>query len=485
MQKKTWMWIILITVVLCFGIYMNDMDNSVFYLHQDGKTGAGDKRKMDRPNSTDKAKKDLMFKYIQCQEGRDSEVILDWMDEETTEFIQNITISDHPDMSDSLPKGNFSSRISFLLKVRVPQFLRNYKNPCWCELIPDIVSSMYRTKILAGHATYFASLRNFWKKKVGQHRPFRLRCLPYFYIIGQPKCGTTDLFFKLTSHPHIVKPPVKEPHWWTRKRFSVQGEEQEVESLQKYIDLYDMAGECIRTHTTTKKYYPQRHHHYITGEASASTMWDNHQWQYMPENDGLSEPAVLTPHYIRHIQPDVKLIVILRNPTDRLFSDYLYFNRKLKTKSSEDFHQRVVHAMQLMKECLKNRSMRSCAYDDELAKSMLVRLTVGLYDVFLQDWLNVFPKEQIFVLRLEDYSTNNKYYLYKIYDFLGVDTNVNIDVDVMAVRNVRRQLDLRVGDMLNKTRMLLDEFYKPHKENLAMILNDTRYTWEEEDERIS
>jgi len=65
------------------------------------------------------------------------------------------------------------------------------------------------------------------------------------------------------------------------------------------------------------------------------------------------------------------------------------------------------------------------------------------------------------------------------------DTNVNIDVDVMAVRNVRRQLDLRVGDMLNKTRMLLDEFYKPHKENLAMILNDTRYTWEEEDERIS
>ncbi|RXN36004.1 carbohydrate sulfotransferase 15 [Labeo rohita] len=46
----------------------------------------------------------------------------------------------------------------------------------------------------------------------------RLRCLPYFYIIGQPKCGTTDLYERLRLHPDVRLTPPKEPHWWTRKR---------------------------------------------------------------------------------------------------------------------------------------------------------------------------------------------------------------------------------------------------------------------------
>ena len=37
----------------------------------------------------------------------------------------------------------------------------------------------------------------------------------------------------------------------------------------------------------------------------------------MPENRGCDEPQYMTAHYVKHILPDVKIMVILRNPIDR------------------------------------------------------------------------------------------------------------------------------------------------------------------------
>ena len=45
----------------------------------------------------------------------------------------------------------------------------------------------------------------------------RLRCLPYFFIIGATKSATTDLFKRLLMHPNI-KSTRKEIHWFSRLR---------------------------------------------------------------------------------------------------------------------------------------------------------------------------------------------------------------------------------------------------------------------------
>ena len=47
-----------------------------------------------------------------------------------------------------------------------------------------------------------------------------LRCLPYLYVIGVKKCGTSDLFYRIGLHPDVVKPGFKEAQWFARKRFS-------------------------------------------------------------------------------------------------------------------------------------------------------------------------------------------------------------------------------------------------------------------------
>ena len=51
-----------------------------------------------------------------------------------------------------------------------------------------------------------------------------------------------------------------------------------------------------------------------------------------------------------------------------------------------------------------------------------VRLNLGLYIVFLLDWLTVFHRNQILVLQLEDYAANLRLTINKVFDFLNVGT---------------------------------------------------------------
>lgn len=58
-----------------------------------------------------------------------------------------------------------------------------------------------------------------------------------------------------------------------------------------------------------------------------------------------------------------------------------------------------------------------------------VRLQVGVYIVFLIDWLSVFSHEQLLVLRLEDHATNRKYTMHKVFDFLHLGEQVLLTHD--------------------------------------------------------
>ena len=45
---------------------------------------------------------------------------------------------------------------------------------------------------------------------------------------------------------------------------------------------------------------------------------------------------------------------------------------------------------------------------------------MGLYGVFIEDWLRVFPRDQLKVIRLEDWHYNCTGMLPEIYDFLDL-----------------------------------------------------------------
>ena len=79
-------------------------------------------------------------------------------------------------------------------------FLSNSKNPCWYE---------------------------------NQKEAVLMRCLPYFYVAGVCKCGTSDLYRRIRYHPDVMEGALKEYHWWDRLRYGAPMELRIYETSEK------------------------------------------------------------------------------------------------------------------------------------------------------------------------------------------------------------------------------------------------------------
>ena len=100
-----------------------------------------------------------------------------------------------------------------------PQF----KNPCWVSKLEEdepaksYWKNPYYTYNVQGYSrSNMDSIVRILRKNKSR---YRIRCLPYFYIAGVTKSGTTDLFNVLSHHPDIVGPVCKEPFYWNRVRY--------------------------------------------------------------------------------------------------------------------------------------------------------------------------------------------------------------------------------------------------------------------------
>ncbi|NXO02327.1 CHSTF sulfotransferase, partial [Rhinopomastus cyanomelas] len=136
------------------------------------------------------------------------------------------------------------------------KFLPNSKNPCWYEEFRGNTSTdPYATNSYALYSKRFRIIFDYLRKVFWNHlyhfkgKHYRLRCLPHFYIIGQPKCGTTDLYDRLRLHPEVRFSAIKEPHWWTRKRFGIirlRDGFHDRYPVEDYLDLFDLAAHQIQ-----------------------------------------------------------------------------------------------------------------------------------------------------------------------------------------------------------------------------------------------
>jgi len=112
--------------------------------------------------------------------------------------------------------------------------------------------------------------------------------------------------------------------------------------------------------------------------------------------------------------------------------------------------------------------------------SMFIR--ASLYYVYVKDWLAVFRRDQIYFVHAEEFFNQRSPIIKRILTFLGLDhrliTGDNWRVIADKPPTNVGVLKGRLGDgMLNVTRMLLDQFFRPYNEMLAKLLNDTRFLW--------
>uniref|UniRef100_A0A8C5R112 Sulfotransferase n=1 Tax=Leptobrachium leishanense TaxID=445787 RepID=A0A8C5R112_9ANUR len=371
-------------------------------------------------------------------------------------------------------------------------FLRSSRSPCWyVKYQGNRSDDPYKINGYGLYSKRFRAIfeemrQGFWDSlQLRGGDRIRLRCLPYFYIIGQPKCGTTDLYDRLRLHPMVRFSAFKEPHWWTRKRFGILRLKEPFYNpfpVEDYLDLFDLAAQEIQDHYNVEQGMKGGTvDDLLIGEASASTMWDNSAWSYFYDNVTNTEPPVLIQDFIHAFQPNAKFIIMLRDPVERLYSDYLYF--AIANKSAEDFHDKVNESLQMFESCLQISSVRACAYNTTFSNIMPVRLQVGLYVMYLSDWFSLFHMNQFLILRLEDHSANITHSMRLVYDFLHLGHLSNKEETSIThnpASNSRRPDDRSLGPMLPQTRQILKDFYHPYNKGLARLLADIAYLWESE-----
>lgn len=174
--------------------------------------------------------------------------------------------------------------------------------------------------IMSGNASYITL--------PGSSEKFRLRCLPYFMVLGVAKSGTTDFAFRVIKNPLVLKGMSKELYWWNQYRVVLNS------SLSDYSDMLD-TGVTEMFNMEDQNYGMDTYYRSVIGEMTSITLVDYPHWREDRRNSGLDQPKYLIPHDVYNLNPNVKLIVLFRNPVTRIYSQYNMFRYNTDLVSSQ------------------------------------------------------------------------------------------------------------------------------------------------------
>ncbi len=265
-----------------------------------------------------------------------------------------------------------------------------------------------------------------------------MRLMPDFLIIGGQRCGTSSLYFYLIDHPFIAQAYTKELHFFDA-------------NYRKGLRWYR-----AQFPTSLEKYYTEhiRKQGFITGEASPSYLFHP-----------------LAPRRIAQAMPNVKLIVLLRNPIDRAYSQH-WLNVKANGTEPLSFKEAIEAEPQRIagerEKMLANEHYVSPSYRP------YSYLTRGIYVDQLKYWMEYYPKEQFLIVRSEDLYTKPAETVKSTLEFLGVPTST-IDTNKEYKKyKVPTKTGYKVKDSYPKMdpelRKDLIEHFRPHNARLSELL---------------
>jgi len=187
---------------------------------------------------------------------------------------------------------------------------------------------------------------------------------PNFFIVGAPRSGTTSLYEYLKAVPGIYMSPVKEPNYfapdlYTRYRGKpILAFGKYFCNRAKYLELFEKVKDEV-----------------AVGEASVSY---------------LSDPEA--PGRIKEVVPEARIIVILRDPVERVYLQYLMHVRQGWQRASFE----------------------------EAARTNLY-LEPSLYANQVQRYLDVFGSDHVKILIFEEFIQNPRKAVSEVLKFLGVN----------------------------------------------------------------
>ena len=238
---------------------------------------------------------------------------------------------------------------------------------------------------------------------------------PDFIIIGAQKAGTTSLYNYLLQNPVVGKSLKKEIH---------------------YFDLnYTKGINWYRSHFVKKRIQKNIS---VIGEASPLYL-------YHPE----------APNRVSENYPEIKLIVILRDPVERVISHYKHL---LRHKLIPE-HLTLSDVIKIEKKRRKNIS-QSAYYDP--VYSVLHR---GEYLFQLNRWKELFSTDQILILQNDQLRKDPDNVLYRIENFLKINHHT-YSVDSKFNVSTKKLNSIDSSEINN-----LNQYYEKYNQELLHSFN--------------
>jgi Sulfotransferase domain len=238
-------------------------------------------------------------------------------------------------------------------------------------------------------------------------REAEVGALPDFVIIGAQKCGTTAFYGLLTRHPNVEPAAVRELHYFDRPN-----------RFEKGTDWY-------------RQCFPPP------------------QWK----NGRRSITGEKTPYYLFHppvpkrmaeVIPRVRLIVLLRNPVDRAYSQYHHDTRTMQVS--------------------KRTAPRT--FEEAIEQQDSSYLSRGIYVDQLLRWFELFSREQMLILKSEDFFERPVETLKVVLTFLDLP---DWQPEASELQQ-RRHAGTYKQKMDPSTRRRLEAYFEPHNQRLYEYL---------------
>lgn len=226
---------------------------------------------------------------------------------------------------------------------------------------------------------------------------------PDFLVIGAQKSATTWLYSCLCKHPGLYLPPKKEIHYFDRSsEYSSSSLLSEASPVKRY-DLktaWNSLRKCIKKSNNKNEFLWYLHYFFSYCDdawyRSLFSRKQSHQiaGEVTPGYSMLSKHDVAR---VKHINPHLKIIFIMRNPVDRDWSAFLMRLRKHKLRY-KDVNDDYVYSFFNGDGCSRK----------------------GDYLTTLLNWQSQFPPEQIWLGYYEDVQKDPIGFLKRVFDYLGV-----------------------------------------------------------------
>lgn len=203
--------------------------------------------------------------------------------------------------------------------------------------------------------------------------------LANFIIAGTEKAGTTSVFTYLSTHPSVRGSVVKETDFF---RNTYTGDRE-----QDIVNYARCFGSCD-------------HRKPIVMEASPGYLGD----------------GATVAKRIRALVPDTKLLFILRNPIDRMYSSFNFHKGKLSLRADLSFEEYI-------EQCIAYDSGQKTPAELGMDEWYLKVISYGRYADFLTYYYQQFPENQIKIMFFEDMNRDIVGFMDDLCQFLEISSD--------------------------------------------------------------